>query len=130
MRLFALHNSQVFGEKLANLLNRSLDPHEERNFEDGEHKVRPLVSVRDEDVYVMHSLHADETQSVNDKLCKLLFFIATLKDCGAQRITVAHVISGSAAIEWKSRGSRLACENETSSPGADASYRNNNRHPA
>ena len=87
MRIFALQNSDVFGEKVAASLHRSLDLLEERNFEDGEHKVRPLVSVRDEDVYVIHSLYADEKQSVNDKLCKLLFFIATLKDCGAQRVT-------------------------------------------
>lgn len=87
MRLFALSGSDVFGEKVAASLDRSLDLHEERDFEDGEHKIRPLVSVRDEDVYVIHSLYSDNKQSVNDKLCKLLFFIATLKDCGAQRIT-------------------------------------------
>ena len=69
------------------MLDRSLDAVEERDFEDGEHKLRPLVSVREEDVYVIHSLHADGKQSVNDKLCKLLFFIATLKDCGAARVT-------------------------------------------
>jgi ribose-phosphate pyrophosphokinase len=87
MRLFALSNSDSFGKKVATSLDWSLDPHEERNFEDGEHKIRPLVNVRDEDVYVIHSLYAEEKQSVNDKLCKLLFFIATLKDCGAQRVT-------------------------------------------
>jgi ribose-phosphate pyrophosphokinase len=87
MRLFALSNSDLFGKRVATSLDLSLDPHEERNFEDGEHKIRPLVSVRDQDVYVIHSLYADENQSVNDKLCKLLFFIATLKDCGAQRVT-------------------------------------------
>ncbi len=72
---------------IAKSLGQSLDAHEERNFEDGEHKIRPLVSVRDEDVYVVHSLYMDEQQSVNDKLCKLLFFISTLKDAGAQRVT-------------------------------------------
>ena len=34
----------------------ALDPHEERDFEDGEHKARPLVSVRGRDVYVLHAL--------------------------------------------------------------------------
>jgi ribose-phosphate pyrophosphokinase len=87
MRLFSLSNSDSFGEKVAASLGRSLDLLEERSFEDGEHKIRPLVSVRDEDVYVIHSLYADEMQSVNDKLCKLLFFLATLKDCGAQRVS-------------------------------------------
>jgi ribose-phosphate pyrophosphokinase len=87
MRLFALHSSHDFGEKVALSLGVSLDPHEERNFEDGEHKIRPLLSVRNEDVYVIQSLHADEQQSVNDKLCKLLFFISALKDAGANRVT-------------------------------------------
>ncbi|MEX1241097.1 MAG: ribose-phosphate pyrophosphokinase [Cyclobacteriaceae bacterium] len=87
MRIFALDGSRILGEKIATFLDRSLDPLEERNFEDGEHKIRPLVSVRNEDVYVIHSLYADQRQSVNDKLCKLLFLIATLKDCGASRVT-------------------------------------------
>lgn len=87
MRLFALQASHSFGAQVAAALDTSLDLHEERDFEDGEHKIRPLVSVRDEDVYVIHSLHNDEKESVNDKLCKLLFFIATLKDAGASRVT-------------------------------------------
>ena len=87
MRIFAFHSSHLFGEAIAALLDRSLDALEERNFQDGEHKIRPLVSVRDEDVYVICALYADEEQSVNDKLCKLLFFIGTLKDAGAQRVT-------------------------------------------
>jgi ribose-phosphate pyrophosphokinase len=61
--------------------------HEERDFEDGEHKVRPLDSVRGADVYVIQSLSGDATQSTNDKLCRLLFFIGALKDAGAARVT-------------------------------------------
>lgn len=87
MRLFALHSSRFLGDPVAAFLNRSLDAHEERDFNDGEHKIRPLVSVRDEDVYVIHALYTDDKDSVHDKLCKLLFFIATLKDSGAQRVT-------------------------------------------
>ena len=87
MRLFALAGSREFGEKVAAFLDGTLAPHEERDFEDGEHKIRPLVSVRGEDVYILHSLYADDHQSVNDKLCKLLFFIATLRDAGAARVT-------------------------------------------
>jgi ribose-phosphate pyrophosphokinase len=87
MRLFALQGSRAFGEQVATFLDRSLDAIEERNFEDGEHKIRPLVSVRDEDVFVIHALYADAHETVNDKLCKLLFFIATLKDAGARRVT-------------------------------------------
>lgn len=87
MRLFALTGTTNLGERVAAQLDRSLDSLEERDFEDGEHKIRPLVSVREQDTYVIHALYADEDQSVNDKLCKLLFLIATLKDCGASRVT-------------------------------------------
>ena len=86
MRLFSLDKG-LLGEKIAASLNIHPDLLEERNFEDGEHKLRPMVSVRDEDTYVIHSLYAERLESVNDKLCKLLFFIATLKDNGAKRVT-------------------------------------------
>lgn len=87
LRLFALGSTHEFGGRIAQRLGRALDAHEERAFEDGEHKARPLVSVRDADVYVIHTLHGDANQSVNDKLCRLLFFIATLRDAGAHRVT-------------------------------------------
>lgn len=86
--LFALGASRAWGEKVAQALGTPLSRHEERQFEDGEHKARPLESVRGKNVYVIHSLYADETHSVNDKLCWLLFFLGALGDAGAQRITV------------------------------------------
>ena len=46
MRIFALNDTAEFGEKVALSLGQPLDLHEERNFEDGEHKARPLASVR------------------------------------------------------------------------------------
>lgn len=55
--------------------------------EDGEHKSRPLVSVRDRDVYVIQSLYAEPGETVNDKLCRLLFFLGSLRDAGAGRLT-------------------------------------------
>jgi ribose-phosphate pyrophosphokinase len=60
---------------------------EEREFEGGEHKTRPLVSVRGRDVYVVQSLSGDGAGSANDRLCRLLFFVAGLKDSGAARVT-------------------------------------------
>ncbi len=60
---------------------------EEREFEGGEHKTRPLVSVRGRDVFVVQSLSGDAAGSANDRLCRLLFFIAGLKDGGASRVT-------------------------------------------
>lgn len=87
MLFFAIHESRPFGEQVARHLGVDLSLHEERNFEDGEHKMRPLVSVRGKDVYVLQSLHGGPVESVNDKLCKLLFFLSALRDNGAARIT-------------------------------------------
>jgi ribose-phosphate pyrophosphokinase len=85
--VFALHASRSFGEGVARQLGISLSACEERDFEDGEHKSRPLVNVRHRDVFVIQSLYADTQQSVNDKLVRLLFFIGALKDASAGRVT-------------------------------------------
>jgi ribose-phosphate pyrophosphokinase len=87
MLLFACNGSHEFGTRVAEFLGAPLSSHEERGFDDGEHKTRPLVSVRGKDVYVIHSLHGGPTESANDKLCKLLFFLAALRDNGASRVT-------------------------------------------
>ena len=85
--LFALHATAKLGSAVAAALDRSLAAHEEREFEDGEHKARPLEAVRGAEVFVLQSLHGDTEQSANDKLCRLLFFIGALKDSGAARVT-------------------------------------------
>jgi ribose-phosphate pyrophosphokinase len=87
MMVFALNASRAFGEAVSRDLGMPLAPHEEREFEDHEHKTRSLANVRGRDVYVVHSLYADATQSGNDKLCRLLFFIGALRDAAAGRIT-------------------------------------------
>lgn len=87
LMLFALNSSRSFGQHISQRLGIPLSPQEEREFEDGEHKVRPLVSVRGKDVFVIHSLFAEHRQSVNDKLCRLLFFIGALRDAAAARVT-------------------------------------------
>lgn len=87
MRLFALKGTDRLGAAVAGALGIGLDPHEERDFEDGEHKARPLVSVRGKHVHVLHSLAGEPGTSANDKLLKLLLFIATCRDNGAARVT-------------------------------------------
>lgn len=87
IRLFALNATRDYGEKIGRALGLPLSPHEEREFEDGEHKARPLANVRGADVFVVHSLYSDSAQSVNDKLCRLLFFLGALKDAGAREVT-------------------------------------------
>ncbi len=86
-RLFALKATAELGKNIAQAVGVALAAHEERDFEDGEHKTRPLDSVRDRDVTVIQSLHGGPTESAHDKLCRLLFFIGALKDAGAARVT-------------------------------------------
>jgi ribose-phosphate pyrophosphokinase len=88
LALFALNATADLGGKIARELWVSLAPHEEREFEDGEHKARPLDSVEGVDAYVIQSLHSGPSQSAADKLCRLLFFVGALKDAGAARVTV------------------------------------------
>lgn len=85
--IFALRSSHAFGEKVSRSLGVNLAPHEERDFEDGEHKSRPLINVRGRDVFAIQSLYSDAHASVNDKLCRLLFFLGALKDAAAERVT-------------------------------------------
>ena len=85
--VFALDATKDLGLKISTALGEPLARHEEREFEDGEHKARPLDDVSDADVYVVQSLHSGPQQSANDKLCCLLFFIGALKDAGALRVT-------------------------------------------
>ncbi|HVU97085.1 MAG TPA: ribose-phosphate pyrophosphokinase [Puia sp.] len=87
MILFALNSSRDFGEAVALELDMSLGEHEEVEFEDGENKCRPLENVRGRNVFVIQSLYSDKTRSVNDKLCRLLFFISALKDASAKHVT-------------------------------------------
>ena len=87
LTLFGLQGSRELAERVAGRLEVPLGPHEERGFEDGEHKTRPLQDVRGYDAFVLHSLHGDAGESANDKLCRLLFFCGALKDAGAACVT-------------------------------------------
>ncbi len=93
--VFCLDQNKSFGERISDYINVDLTPHEERVFEDGEFKIRPLRNVRNKDVYVLSSLHGAEhvggapsLSSASEKLCRLLFFIGALKDAGTGRICV------------------------------------------
>ncbi len=88
LRLFALTATAELGNNVAQALGVPLSAHEERDFEDGEHKTRPLDTVAGADVYVVQSLHGGPSESAHDKLCRLLFFVGALKDAGADKVTV------------------------------------------
>lgn len=85
--VFSLNTGRPLLERICRQLGVGPGSHEERDFEDGEHKIRPLESVRGRDVYVVESLHGDDVLSVNDKLARVLFFIGALRDAGATRVT-------------------------------------------
>jgi ribose-phosphate pyrophosphokinase len=87
MLLFSLDPECRLAPALAEALDETLARHEDRRFEDGEHKLRPLVDPRGDDAYVVCSLHGGPQDSPQDKLCRLLLFIATLREHGAARVT-------------------------------------------
>lgn len=87
LQLFALGTNRELAESVSAKLGVPLSAHEERDFEDGEHKSRPLVNVRGNDVFVIQSLYGDSERSVNDRLVRLLFFLGALRDASADRLT-------------------------------------------
>jgi ribose-phosphate pyrophosphokinase len=88
MLLFAPKASLDLAGRVADSLGIALSASEERELDGGEHKMRPLVDVGNEDIYVIQSTCGDASVSANDKLCRLLFFAGALKDAGAARVTV------------------------------------------
>lgn len=86
--VFSTGAGQALAERVCRALGVPPARFEERIFEDGEHKTRALESVRGRDVYLVESLHSEAGVSVNDKLIRTLFFIAALRDAGAERITM------------------------------------------
>lgn len=87
MALFSLNSGAGFAGQVAAWLDIRLAEHEERDFEDGEHKIRPLESVRHRDVYMVQSLYGDDQLSLNDRLVRLLFMLGCLRENGAERVT-------------------------------------------
>jgi ribose-phosphate pyrophosphokinase len=86
--VFSLNTGRGLLERVCRELGIAPGRHEEREYETGEHKARPLESVRGRDVYVLESLHGDEALGVDAKLVRTLFFVSTLVDAGADRVTV------------------------------------------
>jgi ribose-phosphate pyrophosphokinase len=87
MKLFGLSQTRGFTQRLAQRLAVAAAQHEEREFDDGEFKLRPLESVQGERAVVCQSLAADPHASSADKLVRLLVFCGALKDAGADRVT-------------------------------------------
>ena len=88
LMVFSTGAGRALGARVCQELDIVPARFEERIFEDGEHKTRPLESVRGRDVYLVESLYAEAGISVNDKLVRALFAIAGLRDAGARRVTM------------------------------------------
>jgi ribose-phosphate pyrophosphokinase len=86
--LVALDESGALGRAIAHEARVTLAPVEQRSFEEGEFKLRPLVSVRDRDLFVVQSLAGCADVPVAQRLVRLLFLLFGLRDAGARRLTV------------------------------------------
>lgn len=84
-RLFALSESRDLALAIAERAGLALAPLEERRFESGEFKLRPLESVRDRTAFVVESLAGDLAVPTTERLVRLLFLLSGLKDAGATR---------------------------------------------
>lgn len=87
MRLYALQRDDPLAAAVAAALDEPLAPHEERRFEDGECKLRPLSDPRGEDAFVLASLHDAGGAGPHDRIWRLLMLCATLRDHGAARVS-------------------------------------------
>src|SRR5581483_5177283 len=81
---FALRESLDLASSVAQHADLPLAPLEERDFESGEFKLRPLQSVRDRSTFVLQCLAGTNEVPVAQRLLKLLFLLHGLRDAGAQ----------------------------------------------
>ncbi|TVQ36679.1 MAG: ribose-phosphate pyrophosphokinase [Geminicoccaceae bacterium] len=82
LTLLTLAAGRPFAARVATALGTSLGDVEERVFEDGEVKVRPLVEVRGQDVAIVQSLDGD----AHDRLIRVAMLVGAVRDAGAARI--------------------------------------------
>ena len=83
---FAPSESRAFALSVCAKASIPLSSLEEREFEGGECKLRPLESVRDRTVFVLQSLAGNSKASTSDRLVRLLFLLSGLRDAGANRL--------------------------------------------
>ena len=87
MQLYALDPEDPIGPAIAAALEEPLAALEERRFEDGERKLRPLHDPAGHQVVVVAGLHGGPVESPHDRLWRLMLLAATLRDHGAERVT-------------------------------------------
>lgn len=89
-KIFGVGKSKEYAQSICDHLGMELSLCEERVFEDGEFYIKAGDgadgNVRGHQVFVVHSLYGDDTESVNDKLMKLCIFCGSLKDASAYEV--------------------------------------------
>jgi ribose-phosphate pyrophosphokinase len=88
--IFAPGESRALGRTLSDKAGIELASLEEREYEGGEFKLRPLQSVRDRTVFVVQSLAETPEAPIAQRLVRLLFLLQGLRDAGAST-TVAVI---------------------------------------
>ena len=83
--LFSLNESHELASSVSRYAGLALADLEERNFEAGEFKLRPLESVRDRSALIIQCLAGTPQAPVSERLLKLLFLLYGLRDAGAAR---------------------------------------------
>lgn len=83
--VFCLSESAALGTAVGEVAGLPLAALEERRFDAGEFKLRPLESVRGRTAYVLQSLAGTPEAPVADRLLRLLFLLQGLRDAGAAR---------------------------------------------
>jgi ribose-phosphate pyrophosphokinase len=101
LKIFGLNESADYARLIAAELDTSVAAHVEHRFDDGETYGRSDENVRGCDVYVISSLYSGPTLSAGEKLTDLLFFIGSLTDASAGRITVVMPYLGYARQDRK-----------------------------
>jgi ribose-phosphate pyrophosphokinase len=85
--IFALSESESLGRAASQESGIELGALEEREYEGGEFKLRPLQSVRDRNVFVVQSLAETARAPIALRLVRLLFLLQGIRDAGASHVT-------------------------------------------
>jgi len=84
--VFAPGESRALGQAASERAGLELAALEEREYEGGEFKLRPLQPVRDRKVFVVQSLAGTQEAPIAQRLIRLLFLLQGLRDAGADRV--------------------------------------------
>ena len=86
MKIFSLDHRQDLSLGIAERLGVGLSPVEIRQFDDGEFKIRPLISVAGDDVSIIATFVREGGLGVHEKLCLALFLASALRGAHAQTV--------------------------------------------